>query len=641
MRKITATVLIFLILAGGLAAEEVLYKVSLGPGGGLFKTGGTYDYWALGQTYGGLLKFGITKEFEIGLQGMYSYTYAGDNIDFYPFVVRHPGTGEVYDISSFHPAGNSFVYRDDDSTRTRSYSERARFSMDRNENIPFEFRAIPLELFIQWRSFSHTIFNPYLQVGGGLMLWKIVDEEDGEVLEVANNPGSEMGDAPSDTNWVEYKGRHFQAMLGFGFEVFPVEQVGIDLGFRGYYPFLDDEASYVLDTLVGFAEVSLRLNFYYGGVRDSDKDGVDNKDDQCPHTPFGAAVDEYGCPVDSDGDGVFDGLDQCPDTPVEAVVDAAGWPSARDADGVHDGVDECSNTPTGARRGNTGSPVASDKDEVPDHSDSCPNTPTGALVDSKGCPLDSDGDGVYDGIDKCPSTPMGTQVNEFGCPKTKADSDGDGVIDDNDRCPGTPRGARVDEYGCPVDSDKDQVPDFKDNCPKTPEGCIVDSDGCPLDGDGDGVCDGVDQCPNTPSEVEVKSDGCPRVKKLKKGESIRVRVYFETGKWDITPQGAKDLEGAFQTLKAYPEMRVEVEGHTDSRGTEQYNRELSIKRAQSVKSWLVSRGIASSRLETIGYGESRPVDTNETPEGRANNRRIEFRCLEGCAGEVQEEDTGN
>ncbi|MCK5834092.1 OmpA family protein, partial [bacterium] len=204
-----------------------------------------------------------------------------------------------------------------------------------------------------------------------------------------------------------------------------------------------------------------------------------------------------------------------------------------------------------------------------------------------------------------------------------------------DRCPATPRGARVDDSGCPVDSDRDQVADFKDKCPKTPEGCIVDEFGCPLDNDNDGVCNGVDKCPNTPKDVEVNEDGCPKAKKLRKGESIRVKVYFETAKWDITHQGTKDLQEAYRILKAYPEMRVLIEGHTDSKGTDEYNRELSIKRAKSIKSWLITQGIADNRLETIGYGETRPVDTNETPDGRANNRRIEFRCIEGCAEDIE------
>ena len=635
----TFILILICLLTITLVAEEVLYKFSAGPAGGLIKTGGTYDYWALGQTYGGLVKFGITKEFEIGIQGAYAYTYPSINIDFFPFLLRD-SDGNIVSNSAFHPIGNMFKLgsnpENPDSLFPVVY-ERARFSMDKNPEIPVKLTMIPIEFFFQWRSFTHTIFNPYIQGGVGVFIWGCVNDENNETYEIAYMPGTLWGDAPSDTTWEDYKGRHFLALLAFGFEVFPIEQVGIDIGFRGYYPFLDDFSTFALDTLVGYAEVSGRLNFYYGGVRDSDKDGVENKDDLCPDTPFGAVVDEFGCPVDSDGDGVYDGLDQCDNTPVGARVDIAGCPSDGDGDGVYDGIDKCKDTPPGANVDETGCPVDSDKDGVPDHSDACPNTPRGALVDSMGCPSDGDGDGVYDGIDKCPNTQAETPVNEFGCPKVKVDSDGDGVTDDLDRCPDTPRGARIDDNGCPVDSDKDQVPDFKDKCPKTPEGCIVDQDGCPVDGDGDGVCDGIDKCPNTPDDVEVNEDGCPKARKLRKGESIRVKVYFEFNKWDITTQGAKDLQEALRILKAYPEMRVMVEGHTDAVGSDEYNRELSIKRSKSVKNWLITQGIAGSRLETIGYGESRPVDTNETTEGRANNRRIEFRCIEGCFDEIEEE----
>ncbi len=125
---------------------------------------------------------------------------------------------------------------------------------------------------------------------------------------------------------------------------------------------------------------------YYFGAKDSDKDGVKDKDDACPDTPRGVQVDARGCPVDSDGDGVPDYLDKCPNTPRGATVDADGCPMDSDGDGVYDGLDRC------------------------------PNTPRGATVDAHGCPMDSDGDGVYDGIDQCPNTPAGTPVDARGCP---------------------------------------------------------------------------------------------------------------------------------------------------------------------------------------------------------------------------------
>ncbi|HDR91391.1 MAG TPA: hypothetical protein ENN75_03980, partial [candidate division Zixibacteria bacterium] len=252
-------ILMFCISAG---AEEVLYKISLGPGGGIFKTGGVYDYLAMGTTYGGLAKFGITKDLEIGIQGAYMYTYPGSNIDFYPFLLRNASSGNVYQHTAFHPPGNRFQYCygsdcnrpmaiiDGDTTYTRSYLERARYSMDSNPNLPFRLEFIPIELFLQWRSFTQTIFNPYVQFGGGLIMWSVKDDKTNEVVQIAderNTYGWEETFVMTDyssLNWKDYKGRHFQAMLGVGFEIFPVEQVGIDIGLRGYYAFLDDFATY-------------------------------------------------------------------------------------------------------------------------------------------------------------------------------------------------------------------------------------------------------------------------------------------------------------------------------------------------------------------------------------------------------------
>jgi len=162
---------------------------------------------------------------------------------------------------------------------------------------------------------------------------------------------------------------------------------------------------------------SLGLHFAIGGkVKDSDADGVGDRQDKCPATPAGARVDKTGCPTDADGDGVFDGIDTCEKTAQGAKVDAKGCPTDADADGVFDGLDTCANTPKGARVDPKGCPTDADKDTVVDGIDRCDNTPVGAKVNPDGCPIDSDHDTVYDGIDLCDGTPAGARVDKNGCP---------------------------------------------------------------------------------------------------------------------------------------------------------------------------------------------------------------------------------
>jgi len=202
-------------------------------------------------------------------------------------------------------------------------------------------------------------------------------------------------------------------------------------------------------------------------------------------------------------------------------------------------------------------------------------------------------------------------------PAAVADSDGDGVPDSADRCPGTPRGTRVDAVGCPLDSDGDGVTDDKDQCPNTPRGTPVNAVGCPLDSDGDGVADGADKCPNTPRGQAVDANGCHIVFSLE-------GVNFAYDSSALTPAANAKLNEAVEMLKANPNMRVRIEGHTDSRGSDEYNMSLSQRRAESVVNYLTSNGIASNRLSSVGRGESAPVATNDTDAGRAQNRRVDF-----------------
>jgi OOP family OmpA-OmpF porin len=273
-----------------------------------------------------------------------------------------------------------------------------------------------------------------------------------------------------------------------------------------------------------------------------------------------------------------------------------------------------------------------DQDGVPDNRDRCPDTPLGALVDKDGCPIDSDGDGVPDGIDQCPNTPAGAVVDPQGCP---IDSDGDGVPDGVDQCPNTPAGAVVDQVGCPVDSDGDGVPDGLDQCPNTPIGARVDEVGCPIDSDGDGVPDGLDLCPNTPLGAKVDKDGCPieiselEVIFLDTGLIRLQDVNFETAKANILPESYPRLEEVGNILVQWPQLRIEIGGHADSRGAADYNQGLSERRANSVLEYLVEHfpNINRQQYTTKGYGESEPLVPNTSPENMAKNRRVEFKVL--------------
>jgi len=278
-----------------------------------------------------------------------------------------------------------------------------------------------------------------------------------------------------------------------------------------------------------------------------------------------------------------------------------------------------------------GPPPDADNDGVPDRKDKCPDTPVGARVDLTGCPSDQDGDGVFDGIDQCSDTPAGWPVDEKGCP---TDKDGDGVPDGKDTCADTPKGATVDEKGCPSDSDGDGVLDGLDRCADTPKGAKVDDKGCPIDSDHDGVFDGLDDCPDTPHGTEVDEKGCPIVVKapplfeMEKKKLVLEGVNFETNMAEITAESAPVLDAVAASLNDWPEVRVEIGGHTDSSGSRSHNLDLSQRRADAVKAYLVARGVEESRLMAKGYGEGSPIADNNTSEGKAKNRRVELTRLD-------------
>ena len=362
---------------------------------------------------------------------------------------------------------------------------------------------------------------------------------------------------------------------------------------------------------------------------DADHDGVPDKRDACPDTPRGATVDSRGCPADADGDGVLNGIDQCPDTPAGVTVDAKGCPVSAAAPAPA--------APAPAAPAPAG-PPDSDGDGVNDLLDKCPGTPAGVKVDADGCPIDSDHDGVWDGIDKCPDTPAGATVDANGCP---TDSDGDKVFDGIDRCPNTPPGTPVDATGCPLDSDKDGVPDNLDKCPNTPAGIQVDATGCPIehDTDGDGVVDSQDRCPNTPKGSRVDQFGClllfeehavtpaPPGAPPARPTLILQGVNFQTGRSVLTASSYAVLDQVAASLVANPEIRIEIAGYTDSTGRKYTNMRLSMGRAGAVQHYLARKGVNPMRMRARGYGASGYIAPNSTPDGRAQNRRVELHKL--------------
>ncbi|MHB1277271.1 MAG: DUF5723 family protein [Bacteroidia bacterium] len=331
--------------------------------------------------------------------------------------------------------------------------------------------------------------------------------------------------------------------------------------------------------------IGLSVPIHRKKEKDKDKDGVSNKYDKCRKVP---GVWEFkGCP-DTDNDGVEDSKDHCVNDSGKVVFN--GCPD-RDDDSVIDSLDKCPDIP--------------------------------GLPALAGCP-DMDADGIIDEKDSCPELAGPVETN--GCP----DRDRDGVLDNRDECPdvyGLP-----ELNGCP-DKDGDGISDNLDKCPDVPG--IIRLEGCP-DTDGDGVADHVDLCPMEIGTIE--NNGCPKVVEkidileipLEEQEILKEafdNLEFAIGSAEISSGSFASLDLLVDLLNKKPEYRIYIAGHTDNTGNPKKNEELSLARANAVRDYLATKGINPTRVKTEGFGSNRPVDTNDSPEGRQKNRRVEFRVI--------------
>ncbi len=257
--------------------------------------------------------------------------------------------------------------------------------------------------------------------------------------------------------------------------------------------------------------------------------------------------------------------------------------------------------------------VDRDNDGVLDNVDACPDVP--GLAALQGCP-DRDGDGIADKDDACPDVKGLAKFN--GCP----DSDNDGIADNDDKCPTE---AGIAKYqGCPIpDTDKDGINDENDKCPTVPG--IAKYQGCPMpDADKDGVADEDDRCPNLAGVPE--NQGCPIISeevKTKVNQAAN-KILFVTGSAKLQSSSYKGLNEVVKIMSENPEMTLAIDGHTDNVGTDEKNMVLSQNRANSVKTYLVSKGIAADRISATGHGETTPIADNNTAAGRQQNRRSEL-----------------
>jgi len=286
-----------------------------------------------------------------------------------------------------------------------------------------------------------------------------------------------------------------------------------------------------------------------------------------------------------------------------------------------------------------------DFDGIKDDVDQCPDEPEDFddFTDSDGCPEpDNDRDGILDVDDDCPMVPedMDNDEDQDGCPERGAgDRDGDGILDEVDQCPDDPEDLDQfeDDNGCPDnDNDNDKIPDVEDVCPNEPEDedGWEDMNGCPdPDNDADRIPDVDDMCPNEPEVYNghEDTDGCPdegRVKIIGTDIKILDKVYFEYDSATIKEESYDILDAVAATVNGNPQITlIEVSGHADERGDDDYNQRLTADRAASVVTYLVKKGVKATKLLSAGFGEYCPMDKGHNEAAWEKNRRVEFKII--------------
>lgn len=472
------------------------------------------------------------------------------------------------------------------------------FNFDERKNRAFNFKSSILEISgqVEWDILGHKryrkekveneemsmdstqtrykfkkTFSPYLFAGLGAVIFD-------PKTDFSRNTIASLEDRIASDKSADFSQVQLTVPVGMGlkYDLSHRVQLGGEVGFRtAFTDYLDGiSLSANPDKNDWYVIGGLTLAFKLGSA-DSDRDGIVDAEDSCPDV---AGTKEMGGCPDEDEDGIRDIDDLCP--LVAGLKKFRGCP---DTDG----------------------------DDIMDKDDNCPETP--GILTFNGCP-DSDNDGIMDKEDNCPNIPG--LKSEKGCPPP--DADGDGVPDSADKCPNQAGIASLE--GCPdPDRDKDGFENEKDACPNE----AGTANGCP-DIDNDGIADKDDACPAIAGTSANK--GCPVIAEKDKqllNEAMRM-VQFRTGSSELLSQSNSILNQVVDLMKRYPNYNLRIEGYTDQVGNEISNQTLSEKRARECFFYLSDRGIDKSRMSHRGYGETRPIATNGTKEGRQQNRRVEF-----------------